>query len=678
MALGLATYEDVYNQSQEKNKMANNGYNSFPAEYQQKIYYGRVNRLTFRLCHDFCETCKELGYSNDAQKCITCLSEYKYDYYNYFNKYPENCVPSGYYNDLTNKKLVTCNSENPKYYYNITDNNKKICFDKKEKCPDTYSFLNTTTNECLNYTPPLTTIPTTIPLIPTTIPLIPTTIPLIPTIIPLIPTTIPLIPTTIPLIPTTIPLIPTTVPLVPTAVPLIPATVPLIPAAVPLIPTTVPFIPTTIHINPTTIPLNPTTIIEKIPTTIPIIPTTVTSPIPTTIINAIPTTIPLIPTTIIKTITTIPTTIIKNIPTTIITTTPLVKTTIPENIPTTILQTIKTTIPEIIPTTIPNILTTLPKEIFTTIPTTFPAKMPETIQPTIYLDKCLNGTYITNLCANISDEELFSRLRREIFDSYSADKAAKIFNGNTEYSLSVSNTLNEMKDKDNSNGLSLIDLGECEILLKKANDIPLYSELIIFKKQKKDADASEKDVQFDVYNPITFQKLDLSICENTTYDLYVPLGLSDELEQICESFLDQGYNPFDLGDKFYREICTPYNSENGTDVLLDDREEFFYYPLAEQLVCQNNCVYSSYSLDSKYMKCECGINKPMTTLDLKHISTKNVLISFLSTLRSTNYKVMRCYNLVFNFKIFCKNVGSILTLLFFIVYVVFMIYYCLK
>ena len=111
--------------------------------------------------------------------------------------------------------------------------------------------------------------------------------------------------------------------------------------------------------------------------------------------------------------------------------------------------------------------------------------MPETIQPTIYLDKCLNGTYITNLCANISDEKLFSRLRREIFDLYSADKAAKIFNGNTEYSLSVSNTLNEMKDKDNSNGLSLIDLGECEILLKKANDIPLDSELFLRNRKRK-------------------------------------------------------------------------------------------------------------------------------------------------------------------------------------------------
>ena len=133
-----------------------------------------------------------------------------------------------------------------------------------------------------------------------------------------------------------------------------------------------------------------------------------------------------------------------------------------------------------------------------------------------------------------------------------------------------------------------------------------------------------------------------------------------------------------MGDKFYREICTPYNSENGTDVLLDDREEFFYYPIAEKMVCQNNCEYSSYSLDTKYMKCECGNNKNITTLDLKHLNKENIFQSFLSTLQATNYKVMRCYNLVFNFKIFIKNLGSIITLLFFIAYLIFMIYYCQK
>ena len=156
------------------------------------------------------------------------------------------------------------------------------------------------------------------------------------------------------------------------------------------------------------------------------------------------------------------------------------------------------------------------------------------------------------------------------------------------------------------------------------------------------------------------------------------MELSEEEQKFYDDLQDQGYNPFDLGDKFYREICTPYNSENGTDVLLDDREEFFYNPIAEKMVCQNNCDYSSYDLDNKYIKCECGKNKNMTTLDLKHLSKENVLGSFLSTLKSTNYKVMKCYNLVFNFKIFLKNYGSIITLLFFIVYLVFMIHYSYK
>ena len=170
----------------------------------------------------------------------------------------------------------------------------------------------------------------------------------------------------------------------------------------------------------------------------------------------------------------------------------------------------------------------------------------------------------------------------------------------------------------------------------------------------------------------------MSVCDKVTIDLYVPVLLTEEEEKFYQQIIDQGYNPFDLGDKFYREICTPYNSENGTDVLLDDREEFFYYPIAEKMVCQNNCEYSSYSMDTKYMKCECGNNKKATTLDIKHLSKENIFQSFLSTLQGTNYKVMRCYNLVFNFKIFIHNYGSIITLLFFIAYIVFMIYYCQK
>jgi hypothetical protein len=65
-------------------------------------------------------------------------------------------------------------------------------------------------------------------------------------------------------------------------------------------------------------------------------------------------------------------------------------------------------------------------------------------------------------------------------------------------------------------------------------------------------------------------------------------------------------------------------------------------------------------------------------LDLEHLNTQNVANSFLTTLQSTNWKVMRCYNLVFNLKIFVHNYGSILIFILFIIYIVFIIYFCFK
>jgi len=95
--------------------------------------------------------------------------------------------------------------------------------------------------------------------------------------------------------------------------------------------------------------------------------------------------------------------------------------------------------------------------------------------------------------------------------------------------------------------------------------------------------------------------------------------------------------------------------------------------------CPENCVFISYSVETKYLKCECNINNnDITTLDLKHIIGSNSYKSFYSSLKYSNYKVMICYNLVFNFKIFCHNYGSIIILLLFIIYIGFMIYYIYK
>ena len=75
--------------------------------------------------------------------------------------------------------------------------------------------------------------------------------------------------------------------------------------------------------------------------------------------------------------------------------------------------------------------------------------------------------------------------------------------------------------------MSIIDLGECENLLKKENNINEDDNLIILKFEKKTNIASDKNVQYEIYDPITLKKLDLFICVNTSIHLYIPLTLSD-------------------------------------------------------------------------------------------------------------------------------------------------------
>ena len=222
--------------------------------------------------------------------------------------------------------------------------------------------------------------------------------------------------------------------------------------------------------------------------------------------------------------------------------------------------------------------------------------------------------------------------------------------------------------------MTSINLTECENILKEHYHIDPDLNLIILKYFKED-----QTFQYELYSPITHEKLNLSLCENIKTEVFVSLEMDEKTEEIYNNLKEQGYDPLDLNDKFYREICTPYTSENGTDVLLDDREEFIYSSLVNDSLCPSGCNYSEYILEKKYIKCECDTNTTgIETLDLEHLTGKNIGNSFLSTLKTTNWKVMICYNLVFNFKIFCHNYGSILILILFVVYIIFMLYYCVK
>ena len=122
---------------------------------------------------------------------------------------------------------------------------------------------------------------------------------------------------------------------------------------------------------------------------------------------------------------------------------------------------------------------------------------------------------------------------------------------------------------------------------------------------------------------------------------------------------------FDKNDKFYTDICTPFESSNGTDVSLADRYNDFY--ASNQLSCQANCEYSEFNFESNYLKCECNVvnTEQIETEEPEKITANSFVNSLFKVLKYSNYKVLKCYKLVFKDKSSIRNIGSILALIYF-------------
>ena len=124
------------------------------------------------------------------------------------------------------------------------------------------------------------------------------------------------------------------------------------------------------------------------------------------------------------------------------------------------------------------------------------------------------------------------------------------------YFIQATDTPTELRSLSTINtGVPAIDIGDCENKLKEEYNIPLDKNLIIVKLGENDNKNKNINLNVDVYNPITHEKLNLSICENTNANIYVPLPMSSEKSKIYKNLIDDGYQPFDLSDKFYRELC---------------------------------------------------------------------------------------------------------------------------
>ena len=236
---------------------------------------------------------------------------------------------------------------------------------------------------------------------------------------------------------------------------------------------------------------------------------------------------------------------------------------------------------------------------------------------------------------------------------------------------------NKIRNQLNS---SVIDLGECSNLLKNKyfpnND---NVSLILLKFEKMTKNSTEKNIQLEVYEPFNQTKLDISICRNTSIDFYIPTQLSEKTQKLIEYLEQLGYDVFNLNSPFYTDFCTQYTTPEGTDMTLDDRKKYIYEAIMNEVNCQENCQFSSYDSEKRYLECSCNIHEDINTIDYKKFNLKKMYNTFYDVLKYSNYKVIFCYKLVFTLKNFDFNKGCWIIFILFILYMTQLyIYLCKK
>ena len=238
----------------------------------------------------------------------------------------------------------------------------------------------------------------------------------------------------------------------------------------------------------------------------------------------------------------------------------------------------------------------------------------------------------------------------------------------------ITNSKNELEFLKNKSkniyNSSIIDLGQCESLLKKENNNNENDSLIFIKSEIKTNKASEKNIKYDIYNPYNKEKLNISICEEIPINIYFPIELCKETRQLYDQMKNLGYDMFNINDPFYQDICTPFDSPDDTDILLSDRIDYIYHN--NDIQCQSNCKYSQYSIESEYLNCSCSIEE---NVNLEHkksdkFNAKKIYESFYEVLKYSNYDILKCYNIILNIDLIRINMGSIIVILYLFCYII--------
>ena len=154
-----------------------------------------------------------------------------------------------------------------------------------------------------------------------------------------------------------------------------------------------------------------------------------------------------------------------------------------------------------------------------------------------------------------------------------------------------------------NNNITRIDLDNCVALLRNYYNISINESLYIKKVDIIQDEMKTLKVEYDLYANLFGNKLinlNLSVCRKSKISIYIPITLSDNIDK------------YNISSGYYNDICYTTTTEDGTDILLKDRQK--EYIDKDYIVCQEDCDFSEYDYDNFVAKCSCVIKDLMNLL----------------------------------------------------------------
>ena len=146
-------------------------------------------------------------------------------------------------------------------------------------------------------------------------------------------------------------------------------------------------------------------------------------------------------------------------------------------------------------------------------------------------------------------------------------------------------------------------------------------------------------------------KINLEPCDSVKIPVTYPISENDIIRLArSDKFSAMGIDLNNPQDSFFNDFCFPFYDENGRDVTLEDRRKYFF---ENNTLCEEGCDYTSINFKTARVECSCEVKQ--STFDK---ITENIPFDdFPSGLSMNNLIVVRCYNLVFNWKYMQNNYG---------------------